>query len=226
MKSNAIKLLALAAGFILNIVSADAATLDYTFNSSRQVILPTALDASNGNGRVWLGNFGDNTTGSLLDLSQIRAGGSSLLNSFRPLTSFEIVNGSLVGDIGQGLSGSISLGTDKLASDYSVAAGQFANQPAYILAISSVSSVWENALSAWQNDGTLNAILIKSNSDFSAGVGDPVRNYGLNPKNGLVFGTYTASTITAAAVPEPSTGALLVVGALGLATLRLRRKLV
>jgi len=226
MKSNTIKLLALAAGFILNIVSADAATLDYTFNSSRQVILPTALDASNGNGRVWLGNFGDNTTGSLLDLSQVRAGGSSLLNSFRPLTSFEIVNGSLVGDIGQGLSGSISLGTDKLGSDYSVAAGQFANQPAYILAISSVSSVWENALSAWQNDGTLNAILIKSNSDFSAGVGDPVRNYGLNPKNGLVFGTYTTSTITAAAVPEPSTSALLVIGALGLATLRLRRKLV
>jgi len=226
MKSNTIKLLALAAGFILNIVSADAATLDYTFNSSRQVILPTALDASNGNGRVWLGNFGDNTTGSLLDLSQVRAGGSSLLNSFRPLTSFEIVNGSLVGDIGQGLIGSISLGTDKLGSDYSVAAGQFANQPAYILAISSVSSVWENALSAWQNDGTLNAILIKSNSDFSAGVGDPVRNYGLNPKNGLVFGTYTASTITAAAVPEPSTSALLVIGALGLATLRLRRKLV
>jgi hypothetical protein len=184
------------------------------------------LDAANGNGRVWLGNFGDNTTGSLLDLSQVRAGGFSLLNSFRPLTSFEIGNGFLVGDVGQGLSGSISLGTDKLGSDYSVAAGQFANQPAYILAISSVSSVWGDALSAWQNDGTLNAILIKSNSDFSAGVGDPVRNYGLNPKSGLVFGTYTTSTITAAAVPEPSTGALLVIGALGLATLRLRRKLV
>jgi len=226
MKSNTIKLLALAAGFILNIAAADAATLDYTFNSSRQIILPTALDAANGNGRVWLGNFGDNTTGSLLDLSQVRAGGFSLLNSFRPLTSFEIGNGFLVGDVGQGLSGSISLGTDKLGSDYSVAAGQFANQPAYILAISSVSSVWEDALSAWQNDGTLNAILIKSNSDFSAGVGDPVRNYGLNPKSGLVFGTYTTSTITAAAVPEPSTGALLVIGALGLATLRLRRKLV
>jgi hypothetical protein len=142
------------------------------------------------------------------------------------LTSFAIGNGFLVGDVGQGLSGSISLGTDKLGSDYSVAAGQFANQPAYILAISSVSSVWEDALSAWQNDGTLNAILIKSNSDFSAGVGDPVRNYGLNPKSGLVFGTYTTSTITAAAVPEPSTGALLVIGALGLATLRLRRKFV
>jgi len=226
MKNTKIKLLAIVAGLFLNLATAGAATLDYTFNSSRQVILPTALDAANGNGRVWLGNFGDNTTGSLLDLSQVQAGGSSLLNSFRPLTSFQIVNGSLVGDVGQGLSGSIGLGDDKLGSAYSVAANQFANQPAYILALSSVSSTWADALAAWQNDGTLNAILIKSNSDFSAGVGDPVRNYGLNPKSGLVFGTYTASTFTAAAVPEPSTGALLVIGALGLLTLRLRRNLV
>jgi hypothetical protein len=49
----------------------------------------------------------------------------------------------------------------------------------------------------------------------------------LDAGNGsLIFGTQTANSITAATVPEPSVTALLVLGALGLGALRLRRQTV
>jgi hypothetical protein len=208
-------------------VSAETTLMDYTFTFTKTVYLPTASDALNQNGRVWLGNFADQSN-QLLSLSQVQAGGDSLLSSFRPLNSFSIgiVNGALVGaDPVNGLSGQVPVGEKMTDLNYTVGDGQFANQPAYMLALSSTSDVWSTALADWQNNGALNVILIKSSSDFSAANGDPARNFGF-PRNGLIFGTYTSSTVTAAAVPEPSTGALLVIGALGLATLRLRRKFV
>jgi hypothetical protein len=228
MKKNTLIKLALLASIILSVASAKAANMDYTMNASRSVFLPSSSDSLNQNGRVWLGNFGNESTGSLLTLSQISLGGVNLFDSFRALTSFEIAGGRLAGDTGNGLSGSISVGNTQTDSDYVVSAGQFANQSAFILALSSTSSVWSDALAEWKSNGALNAILIKSSNGFSAASGDPIRDYSLSPRNGtLIFGTSTSSTITAAAaVPEPSVTTLLVMGVLGLGALRLRRQTV
>jgi len=228
MKKNTIIKLAMMAGIILSMASARAANMDYTMNASRSVFLPSAGDSLNQNGRVWLGNFGNESTGSLLTLNQINYGGVSLFDSFRPLTSFEIAGGRLAGDTGNGLSGSISVGTTQVDNNTLVSAGEFANQTAFMLAISSTSADWSTALSDWKANGGLNAILIKSSSAFSAANGDPIRDYSLSPRNGtLIFGTATSTTITSAvAVPEPSVTTMLVLGALGLGALRIRRQTV
>ncbi len=227
MKNNTIKLLALVAGFILNIGSAHAVNMSYTLYADLEVNLPTALSPLNQTGRVWIGNFGSEANGTLLSLSDVQAGGSSLLNSFRPLASFGISNGSLVGDTGNGLRGSnINVGNG-ITGSYTVAAGQFAGQDAYILALASVDSAWTDALANWTASGANNAILIRSAMNFLANTGDPVVDFALDADNGqLIFGTQTANSITAAAVPEPSVTTLLVVGALGLGALRLRRQAV
>lgn len=228
MKNSTLIKLAMLASIILSVASAPAADMDYTMNASRSVFLPSTSDSSNQNGRVWLGNFGNESTGSLLTLNQISLGGASLFDSFRPLTSFGITGGLLAGDTGNGLSGSISVGTTQTDSNYVVSAGQFANQSAFILALSSTSSTWSDALAEWKSNGALNAILIQSSNGFSSASGDPIRDYSLSPRNGnLIFGTATSSTITAAvAIPEPSVTTLLVLGVLGLGALRLRRQTV
>ena len=219
MKNNTVKLLALVAGFILSIGSANAANMSYTLYSDFTVNLPTASSPANQTGRVWLGNFSNGS--SLLSLADIQSGNNTLLNSFRPLTSFSLVGGALVGDTGNGLRGSINVGGSSLTT------GNFAGQDAYILALSSTSSVWSDALSAWQTAGSYNAILIRSANDFALNAGDPTCDFALDAGNGsLIFGTQTANSITAAAVPEPSVTTLLVLGALGLGAFRLRRQTV
>ena len=221
MKNNTLKKLALLAGFILSIGSAHAANMSYTLYADFAVNLPTASSPSNQNGRVWLGNFGNGS--SLLSLADVQSGNNTLLNSFRPLTSFGIINGGLAGDLGNGLRGS---GANALnVGDTSITAGNFAGQDAYILALASGSSVWSEALSAWQADGSYKAILIRSGDSFSLNTGDPTADFALDQANGqLIFGTQTASSITSAVIPEPSVSTLLVLGALGLGALRLRRQ--
>jgi len=219
MKNNTLKMLALVAGFILNIGSAHAANMSYTLYADFTVNLPTASSPSNQNGRVWLGNFGSGT--SLLSLADVQSGNNSLLNSFRPLTSFSILGGSLVGDTGNGLRGTLNVGNT------SITAGNFAGQDAYILALSSVSSVWSEALSAWQADASYKAILIRSGDNFSLCTGDPTADFSLDNGNGqLIFGAQTVNSITATTIPEPSVTTLLVLGVLGLGALRLRRQAV
>jgi len=219
MKNNTLKMLALVAGFILNIGSAHAANMSYTLYADFTVNLPTASSPSNQNGRVWLGNFGSGT--SLLSLADVQSGNNTLLNSFRPLTSFSILNGSLVGDTGNGLRGTLNVGNT------SMTAGNFAGQDAYILALSSGSSVWSEALSAWQADASYKAILIRSGDNFSLSTGDPTADFSLDSGNGqLIFGAQTVNSITATTIPEPSVTTLLVLGVLGLGALRLRRQTV
>jgi hypothetical protein len=223
MKNNTRKMLALLAGIILSIGSAHAANMSYTLYADLEVNLPTASSPSNQNGRVWLGNFGNGT--SLLSLADVQSGNSTLLNSFRPLASFGINNGGLVGDTGNGLRG--SGGTALNVGSSAITAGNFAGQDAYILALSSTSSVWTDALAAWQADASYKAILIRSGDGFSLNTGDPTADFALDQANGqLIFGTQTLSSITAATVPEPSVTTLLVLGALGLGALRLRRQTV
>jgi hypothetical protein len=219
MKNNTLKMLALVAGFILNIGSAHAANMSYTLYADFTVNLPTASSPSNQDGRVWLGNFGNGT--SLLSLADVQSGNNTLLNSFRPLTSFSILNGSLVGDTGNGLRGTLNVGNT------SMTAGNFAGQDAYILALSSGSSVWSEALSAWQADASYKAILIRSGDNFSLSTGDPTADFSLDSGNGqLIFGAQTVNSITATTIPEPSVTTLLVLGVLGLGALRLRRQTV
>ena len=226
MKNNTVKMLALLAGFILSIGSAHAANMSYTLYADLTVNLPTAISPSNQSGRVWLGNFGSESNGTLLSLADVQAGGSSLLNFFRPLASFGISSGSLVGDIGNGLRGSLNVGTG-ITGAYTVAAGPFAGQDAYILALAGVSTAWTDALANWTASGTNSAILIRSAMNFSANTGDPVVDFALDAENGsLIFGTQTANSITAAAIPEPSVTTLLVLGALGLGALRHSRQTV
>ena len=226
MKNNTVKMLALLAGFILSIGSAHAANMSYTLYADLTVNLPTAISPSNQSGRVWLGNFGSESNGTLLSLADVQAGGSSLLNFFRPLASFGISSGSLAGDIGNGLRGSLNVGTG-ITGAYTVAAGQFAGQDAYILALAEVSTAWTDALANWTASGTNSAILIRSAMNFSANTGDPVVDFALDAENGsLIFGTQTANSITSAAIPEPSVTTLLVLGALGLGALRHSRQTV
>jgi len=227
MKNNTTKLLALVACFILSIGSAHAVNMSYTLYADLTVNLPTALNPLNQTGRVWIGNFGSEANGTLLSLADVEAGGSSLLNNFRPLASFGISNGSLVGDTGNGLRGSnINVGNG-ITGAYNVAAGQFAGQDAYILALAEVSTVWTDALASWTASGTNSAILVRSAMNFLADTGDPTVDFALDAGNGsLIFGAQTANSITAAAVPEPSVTTLLVLGVLGLGALRLRRQTV
>jgi hypothetical protein len=226
MKNNTLKMLALIAGFILSIGSAHAANMRYTLYADLTVNLPTAIDPSNQSGRVWIGNFGSNANGTLLSLADVQAGGSSLLGSFRPLASFGISSGALVGDSGNGLRGNLDIG-NYITSNYTVAAGQFAGQDAYILALAEVSTVWTDALASWSAAGTNSAIVIRSANNFASDALDGPSDFALDADNGtLIFGTQTASSITAATIPEPSVTTLLVLGAIGLGALRLRRQTV
>jgi len=222
MKNNTIKLLTLAVSLVLGVGSAQAVTMSYTLYADQTVTLPTAGNALNQNGRVWLGNFGSDANGTLFSLASIQAGVPNLLSSFRPLTSFEISGGALVGDTGYGLRGSYDVGTS------AVSAGNFAGQNAYILALSSTSSVWTDALANWQVNGALNAILVRSANNFTLATLDPTVDFEVaaGPGATLVFGNQTVSSITATTVPEPSVTALLLIGAAGLGALRLRRQTV
>jgi len=220
MKNKNNIMLALVAGFIISVGSVQAETMSYVLYADQTVTLATSSNPLNQNGRVWFGNFGNNASGTLLSVADVQSGGSSLLSSFRPLASFELSSGALVGDSGNGLRSTIEVGNS------SVSAGNFAGQNAYILALSSTSSVWTDALASWQINGALNAIVIRSANSFSLRTSDPTVDFEVyaGPGATLVFGSQTPNSITATSVPEPSATALLLFGAAGLGALRLRRK--
>ena len=217
---------------------AQAANAPYRLYADYSIFLPTSSNLANQAGRLWIGNFGDNAAGTLLSPETInssynpntdRATAVSLLNLFRPATSWSITSsGSLLGDTGNGLSGNINVGNAVVNDDpYTVAAGQFAAQPAYLLALSNTGSTWSTAFSNWQSDASSTFILLRAIDSFGAGnPGDPTSDFGLDPFSGtLIAGNAdnTSQTITGV-VPEPSSSTLLVLGIAALSALRARRR--
>jgi len=242
MKTSKLKLFALAAVMVVGIRSAQSGDMYFGFDTPYQLLLP---GSSNDNGRVWLGNFGAT---SFNDVGSSVSGGvgltTSLLSTFRPLTSFGVESGYFSGTgIGSGvvtpvydsntyvLSGKVNVGAD-VSGSLLYTAGQFAGQNAYLLVLNSYSDVWETAKTEWAASGSLTSILIKSGSDFDASTGDSSASglpgqkfFSVSPGSGtLMLGYFNAdSTMTASSVPEPSVGALLLLGGGALALIRARR---
>jgi hypothetical protein len=112
--------------------------------------------------------------------------------------------------------------------------GLFAGQDAYLLVLNSYSDAWQTAKSEWLDNGSLTAILVKSGNSFDSTIGESSdastqpgpKNFAVSTQNGtLLLGNYNveAGTITASSVPEPSVGALLLLGGGALALIRARR---
>jgi hypothetical protein len=213
--------------------NAQAANMNYSLYADLTVFLPTTAEPNNNNGRIWVGNFGSDSSGTLLSPSDIsstfvgtRSSAESLLQQFRPAFSWEVRSGSLLNDSGNGLSGNFSVGNPVLDDNaYTVAANQYAAQPAYLLALSTTTDTWSTALSSWRGDAGSTFILLRQIDYFGAGnSGDPTSDFGLDPGSGsLIAGNATSSTITGV-VPEPSTAGLLVLGLAGLGALRAARR--
>jgi hypothetical protein len=245
MKTSKLKLLALATAMVVSIHPTQAFDMNFGFDTSYQLILPGST-STNGLGRVWLGNFGNNGADAIG--GQI-AGGvgltTSLLSTFRPLTSFGVdsdgfFNGNGVGaEVMNGvynasnyvLYGKIGVGSEATPGSLVYTSGEFAGQDAYLLVLNSYSDVWETAKSEWAASGTLASILVKSGSgfDFSDGQSSPTglpgpKYYSVSPQGGtLMLGDLNGQTITASSVPEPSVSALLLVGGGALALIGARR---
>ena len=229
--------LAIAAAVVLG-HTAHAANAPYQLYADYNIFLPTTANGSNQVGRLFIGNFSGLTAGTLLSNELInttynpnndRATALSLLSLFRPATSWAISGGALVGDTGNGLSGNINVGNAVQNDDpYTVAAGQFAAQPAYLLALSVSDSDWNTALANWQTDAGNSLILLSAIDSFGAGNdGDPRSDFGLDPFSGTVIaGVANTSTytITGVAIPEPASGSLFLLGAAGVFALRRLRK--
>jgi hypothetical protein len=208
-------------------------TMNYRLYADLTVFLPTSANSNNQNGRIWVGNFGSDSSGTLLSPSGIsstfvgtRSSAESLLQQFRPAFSWEVGSGKLSGDTGNGLSGLLGVGNAVANTDaYTVAANQYAAQPAYLLALSETSTSWSSALTNWRGDAGSTFILLHQIDYFGAGnPGDPTSDFGLDPGSGsLIAGNATDSTITGV-VPEPSTAGLLVLGLAGLGALRAARR--
>jgi len=203
-----------------------------------------ALWANNATGNnVWVGNFGTNG-GSLFTSGQVQSllanDKATLFNSFRSLASFTISNGRLPGLTADGLTSLLNVGTAIGYTDEQGLQGrtpdnaaQFAGQDLYLLSVENGSSV-----SDWWNNGYgNNMILFKAAANFGTGdnADGPLNNVDIEiSTNGgnLLLGsqlgtpsdTLTTGRIAGAAVPEPSSVSLLILGGTALAALRLRRK--
>jgi hypothetical protein len=202
----------------------------FGFDTPYQLRLP---DSANGSGRVWLGNFGSTSFSSV---NAAVGGGSgmneSLLNTFNPLASFGIDSDGFFN--GNGVSGAIgSYNASTYLYSGQVALNAFAGQDAYLLVLNSSSNVWDTAKADWAASGSPAAsILVKSGSSFDSEAGESSSSnipgpkyYSVSPQSGtLMLGYFNAdNTMTATTVPEPSVGALLLLGGGALALIRARR---
>jgi hypothetical protein len=231
MKTSKLKLLTLAAVMVVGLRTAQAADMYFGFDTPYQLLLP---GSANGSGRVWLGNFGSTSFNSVNDSVGGGTGmNTSLLNTFNPLASFGIdSDGFFNGNGVTGATGSYNASPTYLYSGQ-VALNAFAGQDAYLLVLNSSSNVWDTAKAEWAAFGSLTSILVKSGSSFDSEAGESSagdlpgpKYYSVSPGSGtLMLGDYNvaAGTITASVIPEPSVGALLLLGGGALALIRARR---
>jgi len=227
-----------AIAIAFSLVEAKAADMTATFFQEY------ALYGDNATGpKVWIGNFGSNG-GSLYTSGQVQGllanDKGALFNSFRSLTSFTLSNGRLPGLTPDGFTTLLNVGTPIGYTDEQGLQGrtpdtatQFAGQDLYLLSLESGSNV-----SDWWNNGAgTNMILFKAAARFGTGdnADGPLNNVDIEiSTNGgtLLAGTQLGTPsdalntgrIAGAAVPEPSSISLLVLGGSALAALRLRRK--
>ena len=228
MKTSKLKLLALATLMVVGLPTAQAVDMYFGFDTPYQLLLP---GSSNGSGRAWLGNFGSTSFSSV----SANVGGGmnqSLLDTFNPLASFGIdSDGFFNGNGVTGATGSYNASTYLYSGQ--VALNAFAGQDAYLLVLNSSSDVWTTAKAEWAASGSVTSILVKSGSSFDLSDGESSASglpgpkyYSVSSQNGtLMLGDYNvdAGTITASTVPEPSVGALLLLGGGALALIRARR---
>jgi len=228
MKTSKLKLLALATLMVVGLPTAQAVDMYFGFDTPYQLLLP---GSSNGSGRAWLGNFGSTSFSSV----SANVGGGmnqSLLDTFNPLASFGIdSDGFFNGNGVTGATGSYNASTYLYSGQ--VALNAFAGQDAYLLVLNSSSDVWTTAKAEWAASGSVTSILVKSGSSFDLSDGESSASglpgpkyYSVSSQSGtLILGEFdaTAATITASTVPEPSVGALLLLGGGALALIRARR---
>jgi hypothetical protein len=230
MKTSKLKLLALATLMVVGLPTAQAVDMYFGFDTPYQLLLP---GSATGAGRVWLGNFGSTSYSSVStaigDGSGMR---SSLLDTFNPLASFGIDSDGYFN--GNGVVGAIgTYDANTYLFSGKVGLGAFAGQDAYLLVLNSSSDVWDTAKAEWAASGSLTSILVKSGSNFDLSDGDSSASglpgpkyYSVSSQSGtLMLGEFdaNAATITASTVPEPSVGALLLLGGGALALIRARR---
>jgi len=232
MKTSKLKLLALATVMVVSIHSTQAFEMDFRFDTPTefQLVLPGGTN-TNGRGRVWLGNFGSTSFGTVSS-SLLAGNGQNLLNDFNPLASFGVDSDGYFN--GNRVVGATGVTDSSFIFSGKVELGLFAGQDAYLLVLNSYSDAWQTAKSEWLDNGSLTAILVKSGNSFDSTIGESSdastqpgpKNFAVSTQNGtLLLGNYNveAGTITASSVPEPSVGALLLLGGSALALIRARR---
>jgi hypothetical protein len=228
MKTSKLKALVLAAVMVVGIRSAQSADMYFGFDTPYQLLLP---GSATGAGRVWLGNFGSTSFSSVSttigDGSGMR---SSLLDTFNPLASFGIDSDGYFN--GNGVVSAVgTYDANTYLFSGKVALGAFAGQEAYLLVLNSSSDVWDTAKADWAASGSLTSILVKSGSNFDLSDGDSSASglpgpkyYSVSSQSGtLMLGNFNEISPTLTAVPEPSVGALLLLGGGALALIRARR---
>ena len=226
--------IASAIALTLSLVDAKAANMTGNFYQEYALFGDNVSGAS-----LWLGNFGTNG-GSLLSSGQVQNllsnDKQALFTSFRPLVNLGITNGRIPGLTADGFSTLINVGTAIGYTDEQGLQGrtpdnasQFAGQDLYLL-----GNIAGGGASDWYG---ATMILFKAAANFGTGsdLDGPLNdieveistNGGsllLGAQQGTPSDSLTTGRIAGAAVPEPSSVSLLILGGTALAALRLRRK--